>query len=462
MQINAGIIPFGSDDTSIINQCSCKSAAACVAAGWTVNGTVTFDEVNGATSDGTSGYLRLQEVANYLTLAKSGQLSITVPTYYVCDYTTETASDGLHRTIAAGNADEYFFSALGAAGNAVSGIWMGNFNGSLLQMEVSLLDTGNPNMYLASHGKGSHTILTLSWAGGKIVWYVNGKPIKVANAIYGNRTNFDPLQFRNMYLLADRGIARWLGNGSIADFIIANKPVVMAGHPNLQTVVLFGHSFAVDGGYTKITAAEYMDTTIAQEIEGHLGRAGLRTGGSDSAGGLYVDGLGGGWVSDTGATKLSSITATTAARKPNFICALMGANDAINLENLATYESELKLRVAELMSGHRGHLLLANVTTLKTHSTYDSASYVSQVNAQNAIHATIPSWWQGVKTASQGNIYDVDIFTATGGENPQTNVFLGNTPSHTTAYRSNIHPNCLGQVKIAEVFANQILQLLGI
>lgn len=437
-----GVISFGESHPSIAYQNSLTDSASIVADGWTIL-TNTLIDSRGvsltAAIDGGISHSSLLDAATKDILINQGQISFTIPTFYIATDTSGAANEstGFIRTT------ERFvaWDNIGVGSN-FGGI-KGNGNKTL---GFQVADADTPwNMYLNSDDKPIDSVVTLSWENdGTVRVFINSVFIRTMINQGGDHVNMPIGLFNNWHIGNRFGNSEWMTGGFVKNLVISTQPVLY-NHALPNGITFFGHSFVVSGVEESNVQINHMDALINYYVEKELRLVGVET--------FTVNAiaLGGGYVSDIGATKLSTITASAAATNPDWYIAFMGTNDCLTIGLIpdANFQTELDLRIAELMVATTNpNMILMNINTLKYDSDNDSPGYVTEVFNKNEIIAGAPSRWEAAKAAGQGSIYVLNAYSALGAENAPIPTYIGQTTAFLDA---NLHPEGLGNARLGEL-----------
>lgn len=455
----AGILPFNTDDPAVLLRSTLTSAASItsplVGSGGTVVGSAnTFDPDLGMKLPFSgSGGATWANLTGYQTLDAAGQISFEVEAAGACANSTVYGSMGDEPNRDYGGQGLAWLIVWTSDGGTTYGR-ISKSNGDANVLTVATKNAGETNGAVALHtqNKAQFVRITLSWCGGTVALFVDGKPVTFSTAPTRNVAWSN--QFATIWMGHFNG-----GNGTrlryMRNLIIANKPVMM---PRSQTkrIAFYGHSFAANYGEGASSSA--YDETTGQIL---LGRGAARRGMPT----LTVDGAGGGYVISALTTSPFQLQNTTylnslKERRATDIVFFMGTNDVGNASfTSGAFDTDIKALLTTVNSGHDGsftqRLWVGTVPTRNAETgTWNPATMPAKIIAANAIIAALPAWWNGAVPSRAGQLQVLDFFTLWGGMTPGLAVQTGQLPGAS----ANLHPSPLG----ALIFANEIERAVGL
>jgi len=433
-----GIIPFGSDDETIIKSCSLKSAAIVSAASGVEIGSPTYDSELGVLV-GTDGGIRFDLSAlGYSALDNGGQFSIEVESVWISSQSSSDGAGGYDHTT-----NEYLISH--GDGNPPTNAGRHRMNLSeqfIAQMKTTDAQTANTHTSL---GKSRFCTVTISWIGNTMSIYVDG--------IISQISTFT--QYADMFKFVWLGDYAGGSNGSILNhyirnFHISTRPVMIPKHRKLTPLAFFGDSFVSVGeryqGGVLAAATPYHDHTFENIVVAYLRNRGI---GCEA----LNHGNSGSSVNDSSGDALETGRATMLADRPYSVLFQAGTNDANDASVHANFDTDLKDHMTTILASIPGKIYVGTVPTLKANSTYDSQTYVDNKNEVNTFIKALPAWWDTNNPSDTGRIVVVDIDAAFGAEYPQDNIFNGQV----SGALDDLHPSAKGNIIRAELFAQKIL-----
>lgn len=453
-----GIIPFGSTSPHVLYQNALTDSASIAADGWTIKTNTLVDSSGVSLTSTTNGGLTKTDLftsAEADALRYRGQVSITVPTEYIAEVDTGFSGNGGYERGGLGS-NEWFVSWDDNT-SSYGGIQVGTNNTILAYVHGS--DSPQNTAYIHTIDKGTECVVTLSWNNGKVDVFIDGKPIKRFVSTVGTHKNSVTNLFKYVRIGSRFGSGQWLTKGSVKNLIFCSQPVEYnINHGLRKGITFFGHSF-VDGAsaaagfaYRANERVYYCDATGIQNIQREFHKKGFTASAFNSVG------LGGGYVSDSATTKLSTITAAAKLTDPDWFVCMMGTNDSLLSTSITNFESELDARINELMTD-TSNMVLHTMPTLKRNTSYDTAAHVTKLAEINASIRGAPKRWEVAKSAGQGKIFIADSFSSFGGETPLANYFKGDF-SDVSVHNLDLHPSALGYDQMARDAAEVILSNL--
>ena len=440
-----GIIPFGSSDPSVIFQSSLTSAASIVAVGGgTVVGSPGFDAVDGMIPGLTGGaYFQ----GGFRNTESAGQLSLEVERTLISQPSPDQISDGI------GGSQGYNHLADGWQTLLDIRATDGSQFASLGLTELAAVGGGYGHTSFTaqsvhSAGKSDFVRLTLSWTGTTGQVYIDGL---LQNTFTGYPAALDVGAIAVGFFAP--GLAG-VKNYHVRNLVLAGQPVVFPVHPQLETVVIYGDSFAWQANDTLIGSTEF-EATAGFQILRDMNNAGMSIGqlvikaypgqvlNKNPAVGQVSFQLGTNSFGGT-ADKLTDVVNANA----DYVIIMGGTNDATGD---ATARGEVAPNFAtDLLSMCRTILnnpmtkgiIVQTLLSARGNATYATPTYVANVAAINAIIRALPSVWNSTYPVDAGKIKVVDTFTATGGEAAAANMEKGTL----TGALNDLHPAAFASV----------------
>jgi len=295
--------------------------------------------------------------------------------------------------------------------------------------------------------------ITISWQSRKMDIYIDGFLINSAS----RATNNHATQFGDIYLgsfINATTVPNWDTGHYIRNFLMASKPVALSYHPYLAHIMMVGDSFAGGQYQNHLATTGHLNenNVIADYLnaQGH----GFNT--------FTVYSNGGGTVLDAGVDPLQDdvnaagkTRAQAAAEKPTFILFQGGVNDSSS--SLTNFLTDLKDHIKEYMcdgttytvntSGRRMILVAQCSGTNGVGSTIPSG-----VKDVRELIVTIPAWWDAAYPNRAGHVKVVDMFNYMTSD--EDNI---NTDLYDSLF---VHPNSLGDSLTGKYIAQQMLRML--
>ncbi len=454
MSAPAGILPYDSDDASIILRCDCTSLTEVSAAGGSEPnaGTNSFDTALGFKALTTSGGLRFTEPTGYAALDIAGQVSFEIESAAICEPNAAILSEGVDW---AGNT---YMLVLKEAGTAnFMRLMMDSAERFFVGWRTASVDGGtspsSSGIKATTLGKDRFSRVTLSWVGNKYQLFVNGIWV-----FTGDRNKYPAANIgtRIEILSGGGGLGNALVGYYARNLLVSTKPVSFASHPALKRVAIVGHSFAARA--RAVPTDSYRDHSIGQAIGAALNARGIAWNmPSDNSAIFYSSGA---TILRSGGNPLSTQVALAAAYKPDIAIYIGGTNDVINASwatNRAQVLVDIKLDIIDLMASAR-RIVVCNVPSTRGNSTNHANSQRDRYTLEiNEDIATLPAWWDATYPARAGALVIADLWSALGGAKPTPSNFWGLA----LGTGNDLHPSSVGTLVMGREIARAVAQVLG-
>lgn len=449
--IISGIIPFDSDDPSILLKSTLTSAASItsplVGSAGSVNGSGhTFDSTYGFKNPatGTSG-VTWANLTGYQALDNAGQISFEIEREAVCAKATVYGSTGDNPPA------DYSGQTLAwvIVWTADGGTTYGNIRksqGDANGLTIATKQAGETAGFVSLHTqlKPQFVRVTMSWRPGYFEMFIDGRPVSFSTVPTRDLAWAD--QFKTIWLQHFNG-----GNGVrgryMRNILVSNKPVMLPKTQKIR-VAFYGHSFSANYGLSNGSSA--YDDTMGQMLRGMYA---LRN--SDVE--INVDGVGGGYVISALTSagfqlRNSTFINSLGARKANRILLMAGTNDVGNVGfSSGAYDTDFKAMLTAIDATHdrsfEQKILVCNVPTRNAETSTWSQTIADNITAANLVHAALPAWWNTNFAARTGQLIALDLFSAWGGMIPTDPVQTGQL----SGASANLHPSGLGSQRIFEL-----------
>lgn len=460
-----GLIKFGSDNDAVLHQDSLTTEPT---EGSALTGTATFDS-EGFDSNGTGAWLfDLAAIGvDYESLMMGGQASISVDTAHITFNNNSDNDYGITPIIA----NDYLlsWSSDGAVGSTYAGrLFMATSNYLAWQMEWNLTPyTGDNRVHY--YGKGDYVTVTMSWDLQKVDIFIDGLPWKTLSHGMNIRTLTDLFRYWTIGSYEGRS-----GGGSnevyltstglkLKNFIVSNRPVMLASHPKLAKLVWGGDSFAV----TAKSETKTMDYSEQQEIKRYFANKGLRLG---TKGVTYPEigfatAQNGGYIDKAGVELDDQLAGTLALNGTIFVshCGMNDSRQAAVDFNIATIETKYKAYITSVLDPATNYELFLAITpiTTKGDAAFSGSEQIANTAALHTLIMSLPEWWDTNNPTRTGMVKVVDLFSAIGGEDPDPRSILGLYWADASYYLDNVHLAPYGQQLSGKLIAKCIDQWLS-
>lgn len=447
-----GIIPFGSTDSSIILQNPLTSAAE-ITGETQATGTLTgtgqvFDPVLGVKC-GAPGGLKFTGITNYRDLEKGGQISFEGESDFFAFYETPNAVAGSNGYIHVTN--DHFISwaatdngvPFGRYYVATTSKLRGYINSVDTQLDIPLTNLGSPRFKR----------ITFSWIGDLMEVYVSGGMVKPMAFTPGAVD-----LFKNLYIGSLRGSTSAVTNGNLdyyfRNLVVSTQPVMRITHPMLTACSWGGDSFAVKALSSGEVISEFSayDQAPIFVLKGKLLERGI-TGNFINRGltASVVNKVTAGfeWLTSTeGVAFLADISPVKILQ--------IGTNDAgLSYFSTFDFDADYKALINTVMAT-TSYLVVGNIPTIKTGLNLDTAEYRGNTATVNTTIDGISDWWDANNPTRKGAIRVYNLFKATGGENPDMDMFNGSWIGS-----PNVHLSSRGRLIQGELTAQTLYPFLG-
>lgn len=454
MSAPVGILPYDSDDTSVILRCACTSLTDVSAAGGSEPnaGTNSFDAAFGFKALTTSGGLRFTQPTGYAALDIAGQVSFEIESAAICEPNSAILSEGADW---AGNTYMLVLKEAGTA-NFVR-LMMDAAERFFVGWRTATADGGtspsSSSIKATALGKDRFSRITLSWVGNKYQLFVNGIWV-----FTGDRNKYPAANIgtRIEILSGGGGLGNALVGYYARNLLVSTKPVSVASHPALKRVAIVGHSFAARARV--VPTESYRDHSIGQAIGAELNARGIAWNmPSDNSAIFFSSGAS---ILRSGGNPLSTQVALAAAYKPDIAIYIGGTNDVINASwatNRAQVLADIKLDIVDLMAEAK-RVVVCNVpSTIGNSANYATSRQDEYVRQINADIGTLPEWWGTTYPARAGALAVADLWSALGRDRPPADVFWGSALGTFT----DLHPSAKGNLRAGSEIGKAILSLVG-
>ena len=444
-----GILPFGTDHSSVVFRSSLTSAASiAIAGGFQETGSMNeFDPSLGMkprTAPGVTsaipGCRFTSSSIPALNNLPSGQLSIEVEREWLATTNAETRSIGYNRT-----ESEFLLSHGPGDASTVGMLYM--------QPDQSLSWFFKATEIL----RGAHFVstdrserfarITLSWSPGEARLYVDGLLIATID-----RTDQGADRFSTLYIgnFIGSAISGFRGNYFVRNLIVARIPVVLQTPPLLEHVMQLGDSFSTGPALANLPAK--YDALIPNTIIGQLGRQGI------GYGKYTVYSHGGGNIQDNGSRPIETSVdgrgktrAQALTENPTLVIFITGGNDA-GIFNEMQFTTDLRDHV-EAFLGERGYPATTVKHVILTTTTSNQSATTPAILSMVRIMKSIPAWWDSAYPLRAGSVSVIDTWSIFGGEIVDHLLFGINDP---------VHPAANGDIVYGRAIAEKILTLNGV
>ena len=454
-----GILPFDSNDSSIILRCTCKSLAEVTAANGleVVTGANQFDAERGVKSLLTTGGIRFNTPTGYEALKIAGQISFEIESAGICEPNASILSSGADWA-----SNEYILVVRDATATNYLRFMMDSVERFFVGWTTASVGGGaspsSSTIKATSLGKGPFSRFTFSWVGNQYSLYLNGLLI-----FSGARNGYPTADIGSwIELLGDGGLGGQALIGYYArNFMISTKPVVLSTHPALKRPAIIGHSFAARARYSP--GDSYRDHSIGQAIGAELFARGLNWNMPFDNSAVFFSS--GATINRDGGNPLKTQVDLAVAFKPDVAIYIGGTNDVLSSfwtvpatsSSRAKILADLKLDIIDLMAVAK-RIVVCNVpSVIGNAGNYASANRDENVREINTDIATLPSWWDTAYPTRAGALVVADLWTALGGATPPKNNFWGTALENF----SDLHPSAQGNLYVGKAIAAAIEELLS-
>lgn len=443
-----GILPFDTDDSSVILRCSLLSAAAvsapAVGPAGTITGTThTFDSLLGfkPAASGNSG-ITFADPTGYADLDKAGQLSFEISREVVCANQSSTNSSGtspggVQWSLVWGNGSNT--GTIRKVGGSPSNYQLRTHNAS---------DTAGL-VYIHSESKSDMVRVTYSWCGGIVRFFIDGMPIDSWSTLPTRNTSWAN-QFKNISVMSAASGVNPERDGYMRNLIVSSRPVVLPMNA-LHRIAFLGHSFSATYSVLTVNVDNY-HSTIASELRR---LAAIR--GYDVATNAF--GVAGGyWDPALTALDIRDYIAAMLAWHPSELVLYGPTNDVANAGFVAaTVDAAIKAALTTIANDARSVnirriLFLNTPSRLGLNDATWSDTTKANLTAENINMAARPAWWDATFPTHAGKLVVGDLFTAWGELNPTNAVMVGQR----SGLYTNLHPAVTGTRLTAELIAARL------
>lgn len=344
--------------------------------------------------------------------------------------------------VAAGN--EALFSAATNSGLGTY-IWLAKDNASSTFRTRNSGTFSAQNAQMSAIGKTAKVRVDWTWNNNVLRMYVDGMLMHSYTWAAGK------VAALFSYIMLGYGSSGGSINTSrMRNFQLSTRPVMLAVHPLLRDVVVFGHSFTVGSDYcnrngaivgqaaasaTNYNASGYATLQGYLQLKGlGIGVSGVGLGSGLNTARICSYGVSGSAISAINGTQIGVAQAAN-HRHPTLAIVMTGINDVAGSINSTTFTSNLVATIDAIIALGTTKIVITNMTTtaMNTTSYFPTAAQLAAIDTGNAIIATMETLYPDV-------VKVVDIFTLMGGH---TNYLLG-----TDFIADNIHPTDTGYNKI--------------
>lgn len=440
----AAILPFDSDDPSIILRSTLTSPDEITTAGGSEEPTSanSFDPVLGmqpaAVPGGVAGCRFTSSSIPALADLPEGQLSIEVQREWL-----SIADPNIRSTGALHGANEYLLSFTN----------YGKVNAGKLYV-----DTDQYITWLYRAGEGSrrarivntklspdYARITLSWTESDAALFIDGLLIGSLPRTAVNTDNLSQLFIGNFVGTTD---STFSSPYYVRSLLVSSKPVQFSSAPLLRHVMLVGDSFAAGQPFFNIP--DKYDGTIANSIIRNLSLQHL------SMQEFSVFSNGGGKIQDVSNDPLEAdmdgaglSRADVLRESPSIIIFVTGGND-IEIFDYSTFTIDLHDHL-EAFLGENGYADTTTEKVILTTTVSNTYSSSATVHSMVDIMRETVNWWNLKYPDRKGAVHILDSWLLFGGDNVDKTLFLLNDP---------IHPAPAGNIIYGQAITDKILQLL--
>lgn len=443
-QLTPFILPFDSDDSSILIRSSLSSPDAIREAGGSEEPTSAnqFDDTLGmqpsAPGGGVPGarfsFTSIPELANL----PSGQLSIEVERRWLAVTNSEVRSTG-----DAHPANEHLLSH-GSGPLQTAGKLYQQSNQRLVWF-FRANEYSRSTGYVNTPRSSRFARITLSWTPTAAELYVDG--LRTGQL---PRTNSDPDSFSTIYIGNLLGWAsdRFVGDVYVRNLIVSSKPVLLnTTQPLLAHIMLIGDSFV--GGLPFYNIPNAFDGTIANNTIKRLIRSGA------GFGSFSAFSNGGGQIQDNGSDPLELNVGQSLSRanammlNPSLIVFITGGNDTATF-NSAQFTNDLHDHI-EAFLGANGYPETTTQHVIVTTTTSNrNASHPTTLQMRQ-IMLELPTWWDNTYPSRAGAVSVIDMWALFGGNQVDSTLFGIADP---------VHPAASGNIVYGGAIAKEIIRLV--
>jgi len=461
MTTKHGILPYDTDDNSVIFRCPLTSLASITDIGGTdtSTGNNVFDSekgisprINGSSLSGIRFRLSLMTLeSGSHNNTPQGQISFEVErkALSIPSSATNSESDGYDN----GSDNMALLYWIPDNNNVTQSGYLykrNTANGYDLYSKAGSGGTEAGAKYISSNNLTSqYARVTIAFQNNDVKIYVDGLHIQTRSR--GSSNNLT--QFGDLFLGSygnSSAIPSWNNQYYIRNIIMSSRPVAFSYHPYLAHLMMVGDSFA--GGIYQVTTTTKGELNENNVIASRLNELGFGFSTYD----VYSNG--GGTVRDAGSDPLQDdvngsgkTRATAASEKPTFIIFQGGANDQGAYDS--AFLTDLKDHVKEYMAD--GTTYTANVAARKMILVcqYSGTSVSANLKSIHIDIKSIPEWWDAAYPSRSGSIQVVDP-----GNELTTD---GTTIIQDYMNSDEVHPNSLGDYIYGNAIAYKMLTMLG-
>lgn len=462
-----GWLPYGSSDASVLfyhplTTTPTNTTIPCTTLDTVGTGSITHDATLGALFNGKS--YRIAALTNADNLFYGGQISFQVQRAWISTYDASGTASGSTGTFT--NQTQAAISLLTTSGHLcrwpqrtgtdTTGIGLLHFNAAVTQKNPYTAASSTP--CINSNGKDEFVTVNIGWvgspSGGR--WYlaIDGLLVSYWDSAVTGVSGLGAL----WYLGSDRGSANtFVSAHYMRNLQISSRPPMLAIHPKLRKLVLWGDSKIKDLIAAHFVGNPYYDAAVGLSCVRKLASRGLY------CGDVVAQSNGGYTVTDLGATQLQSVRATLLAANPTVVCMSAGTNDVDS--DWATYsaqfETDLKDHISTIMAYSTVEMMIIGNVPSRYYGD-NGNTYTANVLAANAIYAGIENWWDTTGAVAAGvpgkvgMVKVVDTYNCLGGANPPPKTFIGQL----TGLNNDVHYASYGHYLQGKQFGEGILALL--
>lgn len=425
----AGFLPYGSDDDSIVLQCTLRDSSNIN--GGTEFGTPTYDSDLGVLL-GADGKIRWQNIPGYSDLENGGHITFWVSGDFLSIDHQPAASEVLFST----GGSQLSLSKTTTAGRLLP---RGGSQNCAITPEIS------------QKGKGDKTRVDISYDGSKHVVYIEYLP-SVDEITKHYATN----DFFTM-VLGDTITTNSPASHYISDLQISTRPIMVPGHPSL-VINTYGDSIMMQGQYPSdnlaitsiipdgLSGANYDATSTHDDagmvatIHRELSKLGLNVNRINT----WHEGGSGIETSSPMSTR-RAISLNGSYLMPNIAIVYIGTNDVGSGQTIdSTWKATYQVEIDALLAVGCDKIIIVNVAPRSNAPAEDTPTDEALTLAANEQIAAL--------AVDNTEVTEVDIFTKLGG-------FNGYDPND---YQTgDYHLGTQGQQKVGKWIGDSLLSILS-
>ena len=441
-----GILPYGSDDDSIILRSSLKSAASITSPEIGTGGTVV--DITGAThfdsdmgilcdDDTNEGYATWNTYDGYLATNNAGQLSIEVQSNY---FATLEASVYTGRTVNETVTRYLMSSSNQSATGGIYQYWALAAATDIFRIPKETSGGLATAFDMIAVPDGDFVTMTVSWQGDYADTYFNG--MHVGRALRNKTTDI----WKYLYIGNER--TRTTGYGRLNYYArnlqISTRPVMFGTLANVR-VSFVGDSLIGESDPETIphTFTEALGHVRAQDVfQGRLRQRGLQVQ-------TYQQGVGGNKISEVEARKAEII-----ADNPTHIVLQLGSNNtwAVAPVTAAAFDTEYRALVNYFLQNGVQYVFCGTIPSVY----WDSALVPAEDFA--ATEARRIAYNEKIEAMTDiTGVVVMDMSAELGGTYGDPYMFKGQV----TGLQDDVHPSGFGQYRMGNLWADACIPIIG-